>query len=194
MGVLDIVQTVIGAFQAVATILIAAVLYRQAQSLKRIEVHSHAIEAYNLLNSVAVSSPENLVAFDTFGRPTTVDDDSSRRRRWCAFIWLEALQVTFTALKGKMIDEKYANQALASSLKSFSRTTWFTGSSSIGALIRISSTIAPRFDVTSFLGRQQRIAKRTRSEVTSRKAKRRDTACTRRRSRYSGAPLVMPRR
>jgi len=117
MSTLEILQLVIGGFQAVATILIAAVLYRQAQSLKRVEVHSHAIEAYNLLNSVAVSSPENLLAFDTFGRPDTADDDDSRRRRWCAFIWLEALQVTFAALKGKLIDEKYANQALCQQLE-----------------------------------------------------------------------------
>ncbi|MCY2989413.1 MAG: hypothetical protein NTY19_16290, partial [Planctomycetota bacterium] len=91
--------------------------YRQAQSLKRVEVHSHAIEAYNLLNSVAVSNPENLRAFDSFGRPETADDDNSRRRRWCAFIWLEALQVTFAALKGKLIDERYANQALSQQLE-----------------------------------------------------------------------------
>ena len=117
MNVLEFIQILIGAFQAVATILIAAVLYRQAQSLKRVEVHSQAIEAYNLLNSVALSSPENLVTFDTFGRPATVDDEASRRRRWCAFIWLEALQVTFAALKGKLIDEKYANQALRQQLE-----------------------------------------------------------------------------
>src|SRR5688572_1814212 len=113
----EFAQLIIGVFQALATVLIAAVLYRQAQSLKRVEVHSHAIEAYNLLNSVAVSSPENLLAFDTFGRLDSVDDDTSRRRRWCAFIWLEALQVTFAALKGKLIDERYANQALCQQLE-----------------------------------------------------------------------------
>lgn len=117
MGWFEIAQLVVGIFQALATVLIAFVLYRQAQSLKRVEVHSHAIEAYNLLNSVAVSSPENLLAFDSFGRTNTHDDESSRRRRWCAFIWLEALQVTFAALKGKLIDERYANQALCQQLE-----------------------------------------------------------------------------
>jgi hypothetical protein len=110
-------QLVIGVFQGLATILIAAVLYRQAQSLKRVEVHSHAIEAYNLLNSVAVSSPENLLAFDSFGRAGILEDDASRRRRWCAFIWLVALQITFASLKGKLIDEEYAHQALRQQLE-----------------------------------------------------------------------------
>jgi hypothetical protein len=47
----------------------------------------------------------------------TVDDEASRRRRWCAFIWLEALQVTFAAFKGKLIDEEYAHQALCQQLE-----------------------------------------------------------------------------
>jgi hypothetical protein len=117
MHAFEIAQLIIGAFQALATVLIAAVLYRQAQSLKRVEVHSHAIETYNLLNSVAVSSPENLIALDSFGRAESREDETSRRRRWCAFIWLEALQVTFAALKGKLIDERYANQALCQQLE-----------------------------------------------------------------------------
>jgi hypothetical protein len=60
----EIAQIIVGAFQTVATILIAVVLYRQAQGLKRIEVHSNAINAYNLINSVAVSSAENLAIFE----------------------------------------------------------------------------------------------------------------------------------
>ena len=117
MDTVNIIQIVIGVFQALATVLIAVVLYRQVHNLKRIEVHDQAIQAYNLLNSVAVSSPENLTAFDTLGRPDTSDDDLSRRRRWCAFIWLEALQVSFVALESKMIDERYAEQALRQQLE-----------------------------------------------------------------------------
>lgn len=117
MNIVDTIQIAIGAFQALATVLIAAVLYRQAQNLKRIEVHDQAIQAYNLLNSIAVSSAENLLAFDTLGRSETQDDDLSRRRRWCAFIWLEALQVSFVALKSRMIDERYAKQALRQQLE-----------------------------------------------------------------------------
>jgi hypothetical protein len=111
------IQIAIGVFQALATVLISVVLYRQAQSLKRVEIHNQAIQAYNLLNSVAVSSPEVLAAFDTLGRPDSPDDDSTRRRRWCAFIWLEALQVAYTALKSRMIDERYAEQALRQQLE-----------------------------------------------------------------------------
>ena len=93
------------------------VLYRQARNLKRIETQSQAIQAYNLLNSVALSSSENLLTFDTFGRSHASEDERSRRRRWCAFIWLVALQVTFTGLKKGMIDEAYAEQALRQQLE-----------------------------------------------------------------------------
>ena len=116
MSTVDIIQLWIGAFQALATVLIAVVLYRQAQNLKRIEIHHQAIQAYNLLNSVAVSSPENLKVFDTFGRPDSPDDDLTRRRRWCVFLRLEALQVSFVALQNKMIAERYAERALLQQL------------------------------------------------------------------------------
>jgi len=113
---LTIFQIAIGTCQVAATVLVAAVLYRQAQNLKRVEVQSQAIQAYNILNSVAVSSVENLVALDSLGRTDIEESEASRRRRWCAFIWLEALQETFAGLKSGIIEKEYAEQALRQQL------------------------------------------------------------------------------
>jgi hypothetical protein len=59
---------------------------------------------------VAVSSSDNLRAFDSIGRPGD-EPDESRRRRWCAFVWLEAIQMTFLALRHGLIEESYGQQA-----------------------------------------------------------------------------------
>ncbi len=110
-------SVILATVQVLATVLIAVVLYRQARSLKRAELHAQAIQAYNHLNAIAVSNAENLIAFDTLGRPNTNEDELSRRRRWCAFIWLEALQITFTGVKNKMINEAYAERAMRQQLE-----------------------------------------------------------------------------
>lgn len=117
MSKFEVFQIVIGIFQGLATVLVAAVLYRQAHNLKRIEMHNQAMQTFNVLNSIALSSTENLVAFDSIGRASSADDDLSRRRRWCAFLWLETLQVTFTAQQSGMIKETYAKQALEQQLE-----------------------------------------------------------------------------
>src|SRR5713226_8063843 len=112
MGLFEALQVSTGLFQGLATVLVAIILHRQSEKFKRIELQTHAINAYNVLNSAALSSSENLHAFDTLGRADANDTDESRRRRWCAFMWLEALQMTFLAMQHGLIEEAYGNQAL----------------------------------------------------------------------------------
>ena len=113
----EIIQIIIGSVEILATLLIAYTVHRQAKTLKKVEIHSRAIEAYNILNRLAISSDENLIAFDSLGRENVNESIEIRRKRWCAFVWLEALQVTFYGFKVKMIDEVYARQALDQQLK-----------------------------------------------------------------------------
>ena len=107
----------VGSLQALATFLVAYVLYRQTEKLKRIELTKQAIDAYNLLNSVAVSRDKNLLSFDALGRQNIDEPIEARRKRWCAFIWLESLQVTFLTMKYNLIDRAYAEQALRQQLE-----------------------------------------------------------------------------
>lgn len=59
-----ILTTTIGVLQVLATGLIAWIVYSQTQKLKRFEHGRQVIEAYNVLNTAAVSSDANLLAFD----------------------------------------------------------------------------------------------------------------------------------
>jgi hypothetical protein len=117
MTTFEYIQVITGVVQVVATLLIALVVAIQAQRLKRGEMSGQALEAYNVLNSVALESPENLQRFDSFGRTQSGDTDETRRKRWCAFIWLVALQQTFISWKDGLIEKRYADQALKQQLR-----------------------------------------------------------------------------
>jgi hypothetical protein len=113
----QIIQISIGIAQFLATGLIAYIVYRQTEKVKRIELTKQAIDAYNVLNMAAVSSEANLLAFDKMGRQDIEEDIEVRRKRWCAFVWLVALQVTYFSLKHNLIDRAYAEQALQQQLQ-----------------------------------------------------------------------------
>jgi hypothetical protein len=113
----EVFQIVLGIVQFFATAAIGLVVYIQTERLKRSEMSSKAHESLNVLNSVALASPENLKAFDSFGRPETDDTDESRRKRWAAFVWLNALQVTFISNKHRLIDTHFAEQSLRQQLE-----------------------------------------------------------------------------
>ena len=72
---------------------------QNANMLKKVEIQSQVVQAYNVLNQTAVSSEENLIAFDTMGRQDSNESIEFRRKCWCAFVWLETLQITFHALR-----------------------------------------------------------------------------------------------
>lgn len=113
----QIIAISVGVIQALATMLIAYVVFRQTEKLKRIEISKQAIDAYNVLNGIAVSSDANLLAFDKLGRSDVEEAIEVRRKRWCAFVWLEALQATFLSMKHNLIDKSYAHQALTQQLE-----------------------------------------------------------------------------
>lgn len=113
----QIITLTIGVAQSLAMVLIAYVVYRQTEKLKRIEISKQAIDSYNVLNGIAVSSDANLLAFDKMGRSDIEEDIEVRRKRWCAFVWLEALQATFLSMKHNLIDRAYAEQALRQQLE-----------------------------------------------------------------------------
>jgi hypothetical protein len=110
-------RLVVGLLQIGATAAIAIVVYRQTNRLKKIELTKQAIDVWNFANSVALSRDENLLAFDSIGREATSDPIEVRRKRWCAFIWLVALEATFVMQKEGMIDKKSASQTLKHSLE-----------------------------------------------------------------------------
>jgi hypothetical protein len=112
----ETVQVAVGLTQIGATALIAWVVYVQSERLKRSEISGRVQESYNLLNSVALSTSENLRAFDEIGRGGSADTDETRRKRWAAFLWLVALQETFISGRNRMIDGQYAEQSLRQQL------------------------------------------------------------------------------
>jgi hypothetical protein len=117
MTIDEVIALGVGLAQFGATLFISIVMYRQTEHLKRLEHTRHTTDAFNFVNKVAVLNDANLIAIDTLGRADVVEDIEVRRKRWCSFIWLEALQETFMALKHNMIDERYAEQALQQQLR-----------------------------------------------------------------------------
>lgn len=114
---LEILIIVVMVLQVIATLFVAYVLYRQTEKLKTLESTKQAIDAYNFVNSLAVSNEENLVAFDSIGRPNVDEPIEVRRKRWCAFTWLASLQVTYLSLKSGLIDRNYAERTLRQQLE-----------------------------------------------------------------------------
>jgi hypothetical protein len=112
----DILTLIFGITQTLATIAIAYVLYKQAKIHKTIEIETNLTNAWNVANSVALSSNENLETFESMGKGKFISPEFSRKR-WCAFIWLQPLQQSFFAMKHNLMDSEYANQTLKQQLK-----------------------------------------------------------------------------
>ncbi len=117
MSAVEIVQIYLAGLQVIATVLIALVLFRQAEKLKRIETTGHVQASYNVLNSIALENPENLKILDSFGRPDTNDTEETRRKRWCAFVWLVALQEVHFSVTSRLLDRRYGEQSLRQQLE-----------------------------------------------------------------------------
>jgi hypothetical protein len=103
--------------QVIATFVVAWVLFKQANNLKKVEIQGQAIQAYNVLNAAAIASDENLMAFDSIGRKDIEEDIEKRRKRWCAFVWLQSLQLTYHGMKASMVEPKFAEQTLIQQLE-----------------------------------------------------------------------------
>jgi hypothetical protein len=112
---LSIDQTIalsVGLLQVLAIVTVAFVVYRQTTRLKSVEMAKQLNDAYNLVTTIALTRDENLLAFDSIGRDLVDEPIEVRRKRWCAFIWLVALENTFMMNKHQLVDVKYADQAL----------------------------------------------------------------------------------
>ena len=107
----------VGLLQVLATMTIALVVYRQTTRLKRIEMAKQLNDAYNLVTTIALSRDENLVALDSIGRESVDEPIEVRRKRWCAFVWLVALENTYMMNKHQLVDVRYADQALKHQLE-----------------------------------------------------------------------------
>lgn len=116
MEVYEILTLILATFQAMATILIAYVLFRQTEKLKKLEYAHNLQAAYNTLNVAAISSEENLLAFDSLGRADIKEDKSIRRKRWAGFVWLCTLQNVYLSFESSMLDKDYGKKTLEEQL------------------------------------------------------------------------------
>jgi hypothetical protein len=97
--------------QAIATIAVALVLDRQSRVFKGVENARQAINAMNFLNSAAVQSKENVIAFDTLWP----EHEESRGAPSCSrvrFCLARIFAAYFLADEKGLIDRSYATQAL----------------------------------------------------------------------------------
>ena len=108
----EYITLAVGLLQAFATIVVAIVLYQQVNKLKRIELTKQATDLYNLINTIALSRDENLIALDSIGRESAGEPIELRRKRFCAFLMLTALETTFLFSKEKMLEAHYVDPSL----------------------------------------------------------------------------------
>jgi hypothetical protein len=117
MSTSDTITLLVGIMQFLATALIAWVVFRQTTLLKRAELQNDAINAFNTLNTTALVNDENLVTFDSLGRADIKEPIDLRRKRWCAFIWLEALQATYLGGHHGVLDANCVDRAIRQQLE-----------------------------------------------------------------------------
>jgi hypothetical protein len=111
------ITLLVGLLQTAATCAVAIVVFRQTNRLKKVELTKQAMDAYNFLNSIALTKDENLRALDSIGRGNINESDEVRRKRWCSFVWLVALESTYIINENSLMDRNYANRTLEHQLE-----------------------------------------------------------------------------
>jgi hypothetical protein len=99
---------------ALAALLVAVVALRLSKQAGRIETHRQIKDAFNALNTIALSDPENLRVLDELETPQFRGQSlDEKRRRWLAAIELNALESVFVGKREGLLDVKYADATLS---------------------------------------------------------------------------------
>jgi hypothetical protein len=99
---------------SVAALVVAVVAFRLSKQASRTETHRQVKEAFNALNIIALSDPENLRVLDELETPQFRDQTlDEKRRRWLAAIELNALESVYVGKREGLLDRRYADATLS---------------------------------------------------------------------------------
>jgi hypothetical protein len=103
---------------SIAALVIAIISLYISLQTRKLNSSSTLSDAYNKINTLALSDDKNLVVLDRLYFPELVDQDiEEKRKRWATFISLNAIEHTFIANRYKAIDPHVATPILDNLLK-----------------------------------------------------------------------------